>query len=49
MSQLGLRSTYYQNGTTNESQNETVRDWAVDVFERYRSGAEEVTREDIPE
>lgn len=36
-------------GTAIESRNETVREWALDVFERYRAAAVEFTVEDIPE
>jgi predicted transcriptional regulator len=33
-------------GTAIESRNETVRNWAFDVFDRYRNAAEEITLED---
>lgn len=36
-----------QVGTAIESQNETVRNWALEVFDRYRKAAEELTLEDL--
>lgn len=36
-------------GTAIESRNEVVREWAIEVFDRYRDGAEKLTLEDIPE
>lgn len=36
-----------QTGTAIESRNETVRNWALEVFDRYRKAAEKVTLEDL--
>lgn len=44
-----VKTDQVDRNTVIESQNETVRDWAIDVFERYQADAEEVTPEDIPE
>ncbi len=39
----------FQDGTAIESRNETVREWALEIFGRYREASEEFTIEDFPE
>lgn len=36
-------------GTMIKSRNEAVREWAIELFERYRTASEEITAADIPE